>query len=236
MARPSGHGPDFEGRRQAIIDAAAALFAERGYAATGISDICRRVSLGRGALYHYIGSKENLLVEIQNRVLTPLLAQTEQINAIEAAATVRLRILSQHLLTVINDRLDHIWVYEHDYRQLSEKNRARVVRQRHEFEDAVRSLLQEAVDVGDLPAADTRLATLQFLNLHNHTYTWARPGLPWTPADLSVAYFRTLMLGFGATATAVRKAESTAARILATTPPHSSTRPHCDLIGAGTAR
>lgn len=223
MPRPSGHGPDFETRRQAIIDQAAALFATRGYAATGITEICGQVKLGKGALYHYIGSKENLLVEIQNRVLAPLLSETERINAIDVSAMVRLRVLSQYLLTVIFERLDHIWVYEHDYRHLSKPNRARVLRQRHEFENRVQSMLEEAMDSGDLSAADPKLAMLQFLNLHNHTFQWARPGLPWSPADLSTVYYRTLMLGFGATSATVRHADSAAIRILAGRPAELAT-------------
>lgn len=221
MARPPGHGPDFEHRRQAIVDQAAALFAKKGYAATGISDICKQVELGRGALYHYIGSKENLLIEIQNRVLAPLLLETQRINAIDVAAVVRLRALSQYLVTVIFERLDHIWVYEHDYRHLSKPNRTRVLRQRHDFEDKVRSMLAEAMDAGDLTTADPKLAMLQFLNLHNHTFQWARPGLPWSPSDLSAVYYRTLMLGFGAKAATVRRAESVAGRILARRTPLS---------------
>jgi AcrR family transcriptional regulator len=207
MPRPPGHGPGYEARRQSIIDHAATLFAEQGYAATGISDICTRVGLGKGALYHYIGSKENLLVEIQNRVLEPLLIETQRIQAIHTPATVRLRIVSQHLLTVILERLDHIWVYEHDYRHLTGENRTKVLAQRREFERQVRAMLEEAMDTGAIDRSDARLATLQFLNLHNHTYQWARRSLPWTAPELSRTYYRTLMLGFGAKVNVVNDAE-----------------------------
>ncbi|MEU5994640.1 TetR/AcrR family transcriptional regulator [Spirillospora sp. NPDC047418] len=214
MPRPRGHGPNFEGRRQEIIDHAARLFAKRGYAATGVSTICREVKLGKGALYYYIGSKEKLLVEIQNRVLAPVLAETERIDELDVSAMVRLRLVSQHLLTVIFDRLDHIWVYEHDYRHLSKPNRRRVLDQRHEFEHLVRSMLEQAMDAGEIERADGTLAMLQFLNLHNHTFQWARPGQRWTPATLSPTYFRTLMLGFGAEPATVRRAEDEALLLL----------------------
>jgi len=72
MARPSGHGTGFETRRQEIIDTAAALFARRGYAGTASRRSARQSDSAR-ALYYYIGSKENLLVGIQGRVLRPLL-------------------------------------------------------------------------------------------------------------------------------------------------------------------
>ena len=215
MARPPGHGPAFQGRRELIIDQAAALFAKRGYAATGIADICRQVNLGKGALYFYIGSKENLLVEIQNCVLKPLLADAHRIKALHETAMVRLRLLSEHLVAMIFGRLAHIWVYEHDWRYLSKSNRTRVLHQRHQFEDLVCSLLEEAMDDGYIAATHSKLATLEFLNLHNHTYQWARPDLSWRPSDLSTGYFRTLMLGFGATAESVQQAESIARLITA---------------------
>lgn len=56
MARPPGHGAGYEPRREEIIDRAAVLFAEKGYAATGVNEICEAVGLGKGALYYYIGS------------------------------------------------------------------------------------------------------------------------------------------------------------------------------------
>lgn len=214
MPRPPGHGPDYEQRRQQIIDKAAELFSERGYAATGISELCREVDLGKGALYYYIGSKENLLVEIQNRVLEPLLTSTEQIVALDEPALVRLRLLSENLLSVILHRLSHIWVYEHDYRYLTGENRVQFVAQRRRFETMLRSVLEEAMEAGDLATADSRLATLQFLNLHNHTYQWARASQPWSASDLATTYCRTLMLGFGAKAAAVRRAEAAATALL----------------------
>ncbi|MBC3192987.1 TetR/AcrR family transcriptional regulator [Pseudonocardia sp. C8] len=197
MPRPPGHGSGFEPRRQEIISISASLFARRGYAATGITDICRAVGLARGALYYYIGSKENLLVEIQAAVLGPLLAVARRIVEAPASPAVRLRLLSEVLLDIIFQRLDHIWVYEHDYRQLSARNREVVVAQRHEFEAIVIDLLAAAVGEGQFRPMDLQLGMLQFLNLHNHTYQWARPGdEKWPVAHLAAEYCGTLFRGF----------------------------------------
>ncbi|HYG94287.1 MAG TPA: TetR/AcrR family transcriptional regulator [Blastococcus sp.] len=197
MPRPPGHGPGYEARRQEIIDAAATLFADKGYTATGVIELCQAVGLGKGALYHYIGSKENLLVEIQDRVLVPLLAKARSITALsDEEPLVRLRLLSQALLEIIFARVDHIWVYEHDYRHVTGQNRKRLVRQRLEFEDLVRDLLREAIDDGALRPVDLRLAVLQFLNLHNHTYQWAHTAAAgWTPARLAAEYCSTVFTG-----------------------------------------
>lgn len=196
MPRPPGHGPGYEVKRQEIIDLAADLFAKQGYAATGIAEIGKVAGLAKGALYYYIGSKENLLVEIQDRVLRPLLTAARRIATLDEDPVLRLRLLSETLLGIILERLDHIWVYEHDYRQLRGANRARLLRQRREFERIVRELLEAAMASGAFRQMDPRLATLQFLNLHNHTYQWVRPGGAWNASFLSKEYCATLISGF----------------------------------------
>ncbi|MEU6539116.1 TetR/AcrR family transcriptional regulator [Streptomyces sp. NPDC047000] len=198
MPRPPGHGPGFEVRRQKIIDIAASLFAQQGYAATSINDLGRAVGLAKGALYYYIGSKENLLVEIQSRVMGPLLARARQIADLDEEPLLRLRLLSESLLTIIFRRLDHIWVYEHDYRSLSGDELKTLLGQRSDFEELISGLLSEAMAQNVFRQISPRLATLQFLNLHNHTYQWVRPEGQWDAPFLSREYCATLFRGFGA--------------------------------------
>ncbi|MFE1961753.1 TetR/AcrR family transcriptional regulator [Streptomyces sp. NPDC059479] len=211
MPRPPGHGPDFEVRRQKIIDIAATLFARQGYAATSINDLGQAVGLARGALYYYIGSKENLLIEIQSRVMDPLLARARQIAGLDENPLLRLRLLSESLLTIILRRLDHIWVYEHDYRSLTGDYLKTLLGQRAEFEQLVRDLLAEVVGQGAFRALEPRLATLQFLNLHNHTYQWVKPDGQWDAAFLSREYCATLFRGFAASGIALPDVEEQAA-------------------------
>ncbi|NKZ06488.1 TetR/AcrR family transcriptional regulator [Actinomadura latina] len=198
MPRPPGHGPGYEIKRQEIIDRAAELFARKGYAATGINEIGGAAGLTKGALYYYIGSKENLLVEIQSRVMRPLLRTARRIARLEVDAVLRLRLLSEALLSIILRRLDHIWVYEHDYRMLGGDNRTRLLRQRGEFEGIISNLLAEAMDAGEFREMNPRLAMLQFLNMHNHTYQWVRPDGSWDAQYLSREYCATLFTGFRA--------------------------------------
>ncbi|WP_427917503.1 TetR/AcrR family transcriptional regulator [Streptomyces sp. cg40] len=198
MPRSPGRGPDVETRRQEIIDKAAALFAKKGYAATGIAEVGDVAGLGRGALYCYMGSEENLLVEIQDRAMRPLLASAHRIADLEDVDPVlRLRMLSQTLLENTLARLDHVWVYEHDFRNLRGANRARLLDQRREFEEIVQDLLVAGMDDGSFHTLDPGLVTLQFLNLHNHTYQWAKVDGAWDAQYLSRAYCTTLFRGLG---------------------------------------
>ena len=51
-------------RKQQLVDAAMALFTERGYAATRISDICTEAGVAKGLFYWYFPTKVDLFTEL----------------------------------------------------------------------------------------------------------------------------------------------------------------------------
>lgn len=50
--------------KQRLIDTATTLFAERGYTATGMTEILRAADVHRGSLYHAFRTKQDLLVAV----------------------------------------------------------------------------------------------------------------------------------------------------------------------------
>lgn len=56
--------PRADSRLPALLDAAARLFAERGYSATSMRDIAQAVEMLPGSLYYRFASKEELLVAV----------------------------------------------------------------------------------------------------------------------------------------------------------------------------
>jgi AcrR family transcriptional regulator len=73
-----------EETREALIAAARALFAERGFAAVGTEEIVRTARLTRGALYHHFQNKEDLFRAVYEEVERGLV---EQIAATAMSAT-----------------------------------------------------------------------------------------------------------------------------------------------------
>ncbi|WP_026197132.1 TetR/AcrR family transcriptional regulator [Sciscionella marina] len=202
--RPPGPARDFSERRAEIVDVAARTFAQNGYAGTGMSVLVEKSNLsGRGALYHYIGSKQELLVEIAFSVLTPLYENAALIAGLTAENPLtRLRLISETFLHTIAEKPSHVWVYEHDYRFLSDQHRDRFNAMRAQLEGVILGLVSEAIDEGVFVQVEPRLAVFAFFNLHNRTVQWFRQGGRWTAAYLSKTYCEILFNGMRASSAA----------------------------------
>jgi AcrR family transcriptional regulator len=51
-------------KRPRLVAAASAVFAEKGYASTRVADIAERAEVGKGTVYEYFASKEELLFAV----------------------------------------------------------------------------------------------------------------------------------------------------------------------------
>jgi AcrR family transcriptional regulator len=68
--RPTPRRLDPAQRRDQILDAANALFAERGYADVSIEDIATSAGITRGLVHHYFGGRKDVYVALLERVGT----------------------------------------------------------------------------------------------------------------------------------------------------------------------
>src|SRR6266576_3403006 len=92
----------WKARRDVIIDTSARVFARRGYHATGIAELCEVNGLGKGAFYHYIGSKEELLAAIHDRVMDEVMLGADRVAQAGGSPSARLAMMGDELLDVIH--------------------------------------------------------------------------------------------------------------------------------------
>jgi AcrR family transcriptional regulator len=77
-------------RKQQLLDEAARLFADRGYADTRVVDICRAAGVAKGLFYWYFENKEALFRELAEVIRTRL--RRHQAEAMDPAADPLVRI------------------------------------------------------------------------------------------------------------------------------------------------
>lgn len=66
--RTRARQPRADRTRQALLDAASALWRERGYDAVAVSDICERAGVSKGTFFYHFPAKEHLLVDLVDLV------------------------------------------------------------------------------------------------------------------------------------------------------------------------
>ena len=166
----------WEARRDVIIDTSAPVFARRGYHATGIAELCEVNGLGKGAFYHYIGSKEELLAAIHDRVMDEVMLGADRVARAGGSPSAQLAMLGEELLDVIFRFPDHVWVFLHDFPALTGKNAETFRQRRRAYEQRVEDVFKQGVESGDFRPLDTRLAVTAWLGMHNYTYLGLRAG------------------------------------------------------------
>jgi AcrR family transcriptional regulator len=195
----SGRSPKWEGRLQAIVDTSARLFARQGYHATGITELCAANDLGKGALYHYIGSKEELLVAIHDRVMDEVMTGAERVTAAGGSPSAQLAMLGEELLDVIHRYPDHVWVFLHEFHALTGDRVDQFRGRRREYERQVESILQSGVESGEFRDIDPWLTARAWLGMHNYTYLWLQAGGRVSARDVAKPFHDIFVRGITAT-------------------------------------
>ncbi len=166
----------WEARRDEIIDTSAQVFARQGYHATGIAELCTVNGVGKGAFYYYIGSKEELLAAIHDRVMDEVMVGADRVVEAGGSPSEQLTMLGDELLDVIHRYPDHVWVFLHEFPALTAERAEQFRLRRRAYEGRVEAVLQAGVDAGEFRALDARLTALAWLGMHNYTYLWLKPG------------------------------------------------------------
>ncbi|KAA0009971.1 TetR/AcrR family transcriptional regulator [Billgrantia pellis] len=168
-----GSGRPGAGRRDAILKVAARLFAERGYHAIGMAELGEATGLGRGTLYHYIKSKEDLLHDIAREYIADLVEAAERTLQDEAEPAARLRMLGRELIEKIASHQAELTVCFRELHSLSEPWRTEVLELHRRYEAAWRDTMQEGAEAGVFRPYDP-IVLKGVLGMYFYSYLWLR--------------------------------------------------------------
>jgi AcrR family transcriptional regulator len=182
----------YDRRRQEMVAAAATVFARDGYEQTTVQDLAASMGLATGAIYHYFGSKEQLLIEICDQLTEPLLERARELVAGDEAPEEQLRALIRIWIANVIAYRDHMLVFQQVRHQVESGAQWRGVREnRKAFERLVQRALERA-HATDVTGVDPRLALVALLGMVNHTAQWYRPRGRLHPDEIADGYLELL--------------------------------------------
>jgi len=166
----------YDARRREVVATSAALFAERGYDGTSMSELTAATGLAAGGLYHYIEGKDDLLIAICDELLEPLLTQAREVVAEASPPVEQLRRLVRAWVGHVVAHRHHMLVFTQERQAIEREPRwGRVRSQRKAFERILDEVLARGEADGSMAFADRRLSLLALLGMVNYTPQWVRP-------------------------------------------------------------
>lgn len=155
--------------------AGVSLFAIKGFAATGIRELGRAAGINSATLYHYVGSKEDLLVSIMQSCLQELMdGGTAALRASTEPAIQLAGLVSSHVgITAVNQLTARVAEYE--MRALSDANRNTLQDMRDEYEALFAQVLERGKRVGAFSTQDLAMVRLAIMEMGTGVAHWYRP-------------------------------------------------------------
>jgi AcrR family transcriptional regulator len=184
-------------RRDEIVDTSATVFARQGYHATGIAELCEVNGFGKGAFYYYIGSKEELLTAIHDRVMDEVMAGADRVAEAGGSPSEQLAMHGEELLDVIGRYPDHVWVFLHEFPALTGERADQFRTRRRAYERRIEDVMRAGIDAREFRDVDVWLTARAWLGMHNYTYLWLRAGGRMSPRDAATPFADLFLHGIG---------------------------------------
>jgi AcrR family transcriptional regulator len=171
-------------QRDRILRIAAGLFAARGYNAVGMAELGDAVELGRGALYHHIRSKEDLLYDISRGYIADLAAHAKEVVASDRPAAERLAEIGDYLIHRIAARQAELTVCFREVQALTGERRDEVMALHAQYEGAWKRVLQDGERSGVFRPYDP-IVLKGLLGMYFYSYLWLKPSGRTGPAAIA---------------------------------------------------
>src|SRR5436190_7965689 len=167
-------------RRQAIEDAASALFRKHGYDGTSVRDIARAVDIQGASLYAHVASKQDVLWSIVEQTASRFEAAADAVEAGDPGALVfgpgvQLISLVRAHVGVVTDDIERASVFVHEWRALDPERRDDIARRRDAYELRFRTAIVDGARAGAFAPVDPALTAAYILTALNGLVAWYRP-------------------------------------------------------------
>jgi AcrR family transcriptional regulator len=200
-ANGNGSKPQ-EDKPALIVETAARLFDTAGYSHTSMDAIAKEVGLAKPTLYHYFRAKSDILIEIHETFIDPLIEQ--QLTRLAQDATPKEQLVGAmtDILWLMEHRRGHVRVFFEHHRELPAASKRSLVRRRARYQGMIADIFRDGTRAGEFRDVDPEPAALAVFGMCNWAYQWWTPGTGLSPEDEAQRFASMLIDGIGAPADA----------------------------------
>ncbi|MBL8542646.1 MAG: TetR family transcriptional regulator [Hyphomonadaceae bacterium] len=169
---------EYDERKEAIVEAAAALFATRGFNGASVADIAQRGKISKSLIYHYYESKEDILYDVMISHVRALEEAAREVVAIADAPDRKLRELTHRFMALYVGAANRHKVLINDLDNLPKGRRSEIVAVQRRLIEIVQKLLVEIEPSLKRRSGAAFTAAMLYFGQINWTHTWFNPRGP----------------------------------------------------------
>ena len=175
-------------KRRQILDAAVRAFARKGYHACRVGEIAEEAGVAYGLVYHYFGSKEELLETIFRETWTQMLSRVQEVREEGGPASEQVRKVTALLLRTWRRNPDLVRVLVHEVTRSPEQLPRQIDEISHAYE-ALEGIIAHGQETGEFRNDfDAQLAATIFYGALEEVLTgWVMGQLPDGDEDIARA-------------------------------------------------
>lgn len=162
-------------RKQELINTAAQLFKQKGFASTSMRDLAAEIGMEAASLYHHIKSKDELLEVICFDLADKLTTAITEVNDIYFNAEDKLRMAIKNHVEILTKNIHFSTVFIQDWRHLTEPKLSEFMALRDAYEQGMRVIVQEGKNEDIFDDVDEKFAALTILSTLNWINEWYSP-------------------------------------------------------------
>ncbi len=183
-----------ERKRRRIRDAAARVFAEKGFERTGIRDIARSAGISAAAIYYYFEDKEDLLFQILEETMSTGLKLIRDIETTDLSLRDQLTdILKVHTVNAIDFHKMKLLVHEQN--GLLPHHRDVLKEKQKEYLAELTRIFQALKQNGEMKDLEPTVCAFAFFGMVSWAYRWFDPRGQLSTADLADTFARIFTTG-----------------------------------------
>lgn len=212
-----------EQRVKDIVHEAARLFDKVGYHTANMEMLAEAVQMRKPTLYHYIKSKEEILLRIHQTLIDDLAIKHQvRLEQGDNREKLLLGILTD-ILRAIADNRGYVRAFLEHYRELDPAMREQISGKRQAYLERVTDLIADGVAAGVYHTDDVMLSTMFLLGQVNWAYQWYTPGESPAPEVIAQKMLDTFLYGLTGKAPVASKSAKSVPAAAPKTPAKSKT-------------
>ena len=184
-------------KREALLLAAVRMFNERGFHATSLDDVAASLGVSKPTIYHYLGNKDQVLLECVTFGLEQLLTAAEASRREPGQGIDRLRSFLRRYGEINMGDFGRCVICTGE-EALSPESATRFRALKRRIDTAMRQLIEEGVADGSVAARDPKLLAFTLAGALNWPARWYDPAGECSPESLAAAMVEILTAGFAA--------------------------------------